>query len=189
MRPPGRKSGEQKTARQGVRRTRKVVQGESAAAVGGALRFARPFGGALAPLGSPPWRLPVQNLFGRGVLPHRLWGKRRDPVFKPQGNSIIPKRKFVTTFQKKRAPAGAPFCARRSAKEMSKKRYGRVYAGRGKRRGGWAAFLLFFLRANYAHIFALRTISAALSLRSVRRRSAWLCPTIRVRGFCRACFF
>ena len=27
--------------------------------------------------------------------------------------------------------------------------------------GGWAAFLLFFLRANYAHIFALRTISAA----------------------------
>ena len=27
--------------------------------------------------------------------------------------------------------------------------------------GGWAALLLFFLRANYAHIFALRTISAA----------------------------
>ena len=49
--------------------------------------------------------------------------------------------------------------------------------------GGWAAFLLFFLRANYAHIFALRTISAALSLRSVRRRGACLCPTIRARSF------
>ena len=36
---------------------------------------------------------------------------------------------------------------------------------------------------------ALRALSAALSLRSVRRRGAWMCPTIRARGFCRACFF
>ncbi len=66
----------------------------------------------------------------RKFLPHSLWGKRRAPLFKPQGNSIIPKRKFVTTFQKRRAPAGAPFCARRGAKAVSKKRRGRVYAGR-----------------------------------------------------------
>ena len=73
------------------------------------------------------------NRFGRAAAE-----KRRDPDFKPQGNSIIPKRKFVMTFQKRRARRGAPFCARRYAKAMSKKRHDRVYAGRGKWRGGAA---------------------------------------------------
>ena len=67
--PAGRKSGEQKAARQGVRRARKMVQGESVEACGktmggGALRFARPFDGALAPLGSPPGRLALLNYSG-----------------------------------------------------------------------------------------------------------------------------
>ena len=61
---------------------------------------------------------------GALFLPRRLWEKRRDPVFKPQGNSIIPKRKFVMTFQKRRA--------RRGAKAVNKKRRGRVYAGARK---------------------------------------------------------
>ena len=119
-------------------------------------------------------RVQVGALF----LPHRLWGKRCAPLFKPQGNSIIPKRKFVMTFQKRRARRGAPFCARRGAKSVNKKRRGRVYAGRGKRRSGGSG----------GHC-ALRALSAALSLRSVLRRGAWLCSTIRARGFCRACFF
>ena len=60
--------------------------------------------------------------------------------FKPQGNSIIPKRKFVMTFQKKRARRGAA-------------------------RGESAA-------AVGGAVGALHALSAALSLRSVRRRGA-----------------
>ena len=46
------------------------------------------------------------NRFGRAAAE-----KRRAPLFKPQGNSIIPKRKFVMTFQKRRARRGAALCA------------------------------------------------------------------------------
>ena len=95
------------------------------------------------------------NRFGRAAAE-----KRRDPVFKPQGNSIIPKRKFVMTFQKRRARRGAPFCARRGAKAVNKKRRGRVYAGRGK-----------WYKVKVRRLVGKRQ-AAALSLRSVRRRGA-----------------
>ena len=55
-------------------------------------------------------------------------------------------------------PGGRAFLRPPGAKAVSKKRRGWVYAGRGKRRGGGRG--------------ALRTLSAALSLRSVRRRGA-----------------
>ena len=122
------------------------------------------------------------NRFGRAAAE-----KRRAPVFKTQGNSIIPKRKFVTTFQKRRA--------RRGAKAVSKKRRDRVYAGRGKRRSGgrgkWYKVKVRRLvgKRRAAGHCALRALSAALSLRSVRRRSAWLCPTIRARSFAALVFF
>ena len=72
LRPPGRKSGEQKTARQGVRRARKMVQGESAAACGKAAlcapfrrrsRSARFAAGALASV----------KLFRRRVFAHKAF--------------------------------------------------------------------------------------------------------------------
>ena len=144
-------------------RTISAARGESAAAVGGAAALCTPFRRRSRSARFAAGALGSAQLFGRGVLPRlffsnsrpqnrgavlgllpprkgaagralflprRLWEKRRDPVFKPQGNSIIPNRKFVTTFQKKRAPAGAAV-------------------------GG-----------------ALHALSAALSLRSVRRRGA-----------------
>ena len=59
-----------------------AARGESAEACGkttggGALRFARPFGGALAPFGSPPWRrhvppacfLPIRRFHFRAYVP------------------------------------------------------------------------------------------------------------------------
>ena len=81
--------------------------------------------------------------------------------FKPQGNSIIPKRKFVTTFQKRRA--------RRGAKAVNKKRRDRVYAGRGK----WCKVKVGRLSGGAGvGRRLLHALSAALSLRSVRRRFA-----------------
>ena len=84
--------------------------------------------------------------------------------FKPQGNSIIPKRKFVMTFQKRRARRGAPFCVRRYAKAVSKKRRDRVYAGRGKRCGrlGSASAVLSSCQLC-AHICFARPFGGALA--------------------------
>ena len=96
------------------------------------------------------------------MLRQPIWAaaaeKRRDPVFKPQGNSIIPKRKFVMTFQKKRA--------RRGAKAVNKKRRGRVYAGRGKRCGrlGSVSAVLSSGRKSGAIIYGLDNLDESTKI-------------------------
>ena len=87
-----------------------MVQGESAEACGkttggGALRFARPFGGALAPLGSPPERLALSNYSGAEfcracffLTAARKPGRGAGAFAAAQGYIIICAYKFVMTF-------------------------------------------------------------------------------------------
>ena len=76
MRPPERKRDEQKAVRQGVRRARKAARrlGSVSAVLSSCqlcahICFAHNFGGALAPLGSPPERLALSNYSSAGFLP------------------------------------------------------------------------------------------------------------------------
>ena len=91
LRPPGRKSGEQIAARQGVRwvKVRRLSVGRR--------RFAHPFGGALAPLGSPPGRLALLNYSGAEFLP-RLFFSNGRPQNRGAARGLLPPRKAILSF-------------------------------------------------------------------------------------------
>ena len=78
-------------------RTISAARGESAAAVGGALRFVHPFGGALAPLGSPPGRLALLNYSGAEFLP-RLFFSNGRPQNRGAARGLLPPRKAILSF-------------------------------------------------------------------------------------------
>ena len=88
-----------------------------------------------------------------------------------------------------RARRGAPFCARRYAKAVSKKRRGRVYAGRGKRCGRLGSVSAVLSSCQLcAHICFAHNFGGALApLGSPPGRL----PLSNYSGaeFCRACFF
>ena len=116
-------------------------------------------------------RVQVGALF----LPHRLWGKRCAPLFKPQGNSIIPKRKFVMTFQKRRA---------RRALFLPHRLW-------GKRRGGAGGSAALSLRSGRCFVAALSlTLGSPPSVSARRFQAAEkaLCATFRCGAPARARF-
>ena len=101
----------------------------------------------------------------------------RPVFFKPRGNIIISNRKFVMTFQKKRARRGAKTAGKKNGGQGVRRTWKAV------RRRGVKVRRLWAVRWRL-----LRTLSAALSLRSVRRRGACLRKIYSAAGFCRACF-
>ena len=189
MRPAVRKSGEQKTARQGVRRARKAAGRRARLWAALSLRSVRRRGA---------WLCPTIRARSFAAL-----------VF---SNSRQQNRGAARGFcRRARVQAGALFLPHRLWGKLRAKEAARQGVRRGAESdvGGWAAFLLFFLRANYAHIFALRTISAARgesaaavggALRFVHPFGGALAPLGSPPGrlplsnysgaeFCRACFF
>ena len=105
LRPAVRKSGEQKTARQGVRRARKMVQGESAEACEKtAERWARLWAALCAPFRRrsrsarfAAGALASVQLFGRGVFP-RLFFSNSRPQNRGAARGLLPPRKAILSF-------------------------------------------------------------------------------------------
>ena len=134
-------------------KVRRLVRKRRSGGRGCGRRFARPFGGALAPLGSPPGRLPLSNYSGAEFLP-RLFFSNSRPQNQGAARGLLPPRKG--------APGGRAFLRPPGRKSGEQKA-----ARQGVR---WTRKAMWAVGQRFCCSFFVPTMSTYLLCAQFRRR-------------------